>query len=125
MAKKMEEKLSEIAYVRFKELLFSNVWKPGDFISQSELVEKTGIQISPMRDAIHKLCAEGLVQITPRKGIQITPASIKLIREVFHLRKILEKEAVIFFIENAHEELMKNLIVGAFSLVLLSISPEA
>ena len=35
MAKKNEEKLSEIAYVRFKELLFSKVWKPGDYISQS------------------------------------------------------------------------------------------
>ena len=109
MAKKIVEKLSEIAYIRFKELLFSKVWKPGDYISQSELVEKTGIQISPMRDALHKLSAEGLVQITPRKGIQVTPSSIKIIREVFHLRKILEKEAVIFFIENAHEELMKNL----------------
>ena len=38
-----------------------------------------GIQISPMRDALHKLSAEGLVQITPRKGIQVTPSSIKII----------------------------------------------
>ncbi len=109
MAKKNEEKLSEIAYLRFKKLLFSKVWNPGDYISQSELVEKVGIQISPMRDALHKLSAEGLVQIIPRKGIQITPASIKIIREVFHLRKILDKEAVIFFIENAHDELMDKL----------------
>ena len=95
MTKKNEEKLSIIAYDRFKELLFSKVWKPGDYVSQSELVERTGIQISPMRDALHKLSAEGLVQITPRKGIQVTPSSIKMIREVFHLRKILEKEAVL------------------------------
>jgi len=109
MAKNKETKLSEIAYNRFKELLFSKMWNPGDYISQSELVEKTGIQISPMRDALHKLSAEGLVQIIPRKGIQITPSSIKIIREVFHLRKILEKEAVIFFIENAHEDLLYEL----------------
>ena len=106
MSKNGEKNLSDIAYKRFKKLLFSKTWKPGDYISQSELVEKTGIQISPMRDALHKLSAEGLVQIIPRKGIQITPSSIKIIREVFHLRKILEKEAVIFFIENAHEDLL-------------------
>ena len=62
MAKNTETNLSVIAYNRFKELLFSKMWKPGDYISQLELVEKTGIQISPIRDALHKLSAEGLVQ---------------------------------------------------------------
>lgn len=117
MTKKSEEKLSIIAYNRFKELLFSKVWKPGDYVSQSELVQRTGIQISPMRDALHKLSAEGLVQITPRKGIQVTPSSIKMIREVFHLRKILEKEAVLFFVENAHENMVKKLKDGHEKLV--------
>ena len=99
---KKGESLSQQAYKRFKELLFAKVWKPGDFVSQGELVSRTGVQISPMRDALHKLSAEGLVTITPRKGIQVTPASIKIIREVFHLRKVLEKEAVEFFVNNAH-----------------------
>jgi DNA-binding GntR family transcriptional regulator len=118
MAKNKETKLSEIAYNRFKELLFSKMWNPGDYISQSELVEKTGIQLSPIRDALHKLSAEGLVQIIPRKGIQITPSSIKLIREVFHLRKILEKAAVIFFIENAHDNLLSDLKVNHERVIL-------
>ena len=107
--KKKGESLSQQAYKRFKELLFAKVWKPGDFVSQGELVSRTGVQISPMRDALHKLSAEGLVTITPRKGIQVTPASIKIIREVFHLRKVLEKEAVQFFVTNAHENLIKEL----------------
>ena len=106
---KKGESLSQQAYKRFKELLFAKVWKPGDFVSQGELVSRTGVQISPMRDALHKLSAEGLVTITPRKGIQVTPASIKIIREVFHLRKVLEKEAVQFFVTNAHENLIKEL----------------
>ena len=60
-----------------------------------------------MRDALHRLAAEGLVTITPRKGIQVIPASIKIIREVFHFRIIMEKEALLFFIENAHDDLVK------------------
>ncbi len=101
--------LSDLAYKRFKELLFEKVWKPGDFVSQSELVEKTGVQLSPMRDALQKLNAEGLVNITPRKGIQVTPASTKMIREVFQIRKIIEKEAVIYFVEHATSEIFDNL----------------
>ena len=95
------------AYEKFKELLFDRIWRPGDFVSQSELVQKTGFPISPMRDALHKLSAEGFVIITPRKGVQVIPASIKIIREAFQLRIILEKAAIAFFIENAHDDLIK------------------
>ena len=102
-----KDNLSQLAYKNFKELLFSRIWMPGDFVSQSDLVKKVGIQISPMRDALQRLAAEGLIIITPRKGIQIIPASIKTIREVFHFRIILEKEALLFFIENAHDDLIK------------------
>ena len=101
------ENLGQQAYKRFKELLFQRVWKPGDFVSQSELVEKTGVQISPMRDALHRLSAEGFVIITPRKGVQVIPASIKTIREAFHLRIILEKGALLFFIEHADDDFIK------------------
>ena len=106
-SKLYNENLGQQAYKKFKELLFSRIWEPGDFVSQSDLVSKTGVQISPMRDALQRLAAEGLVIITPRKGIQIVPASIKIIREVFHLRIILEKEALLFFIDNAHDDLIK------------------
>ena len=60
-----------------------------------------------MRDALQRLAAEGFIIIAPRKGFQIIPASIKTIREVFHFRIILEKEALLFFIENAHDDLIK------------------
>ena len=83
------ENLGQQGYKRFKELLFKREWKPGDFVSQSELVEKTGVQISPMRDALHRLSAEGFVIITPRKGVQVIPASIKTIREAFHLKMMV------------------------------------
>ena len=122
-----KENLGQQAYKRFKELLFARIWKPGDFVSQSELVEKTGVQISPMRDALQRLAAEGLVIITPRKGIQVIPASIKTIREAFHLRIILEKEALLFFIENAHDDLinpMKEEHLKLFKKTQNEVSPE-
>ena len=106
-SKLYNENLGQQAYKKFKELLFSRIWEPGDFVSQSELVKKVGIQISPMRDALQRLAAEGFIIIAPRKGVQIIPASIKTIREVFHFRIILEKEALLFFIENAHDDLIK------------------
>ena len=112
-----KENLGIKAYKKFKDLLFDKVWKPGDFISQTEMINKTGYNLSPMRDALHRLSAEGLVIIISRKGIQITPSSIKLIREVFHLRKILEKEAVIYFIENAHENDINKLVKNHRTLV--------
>ena len=62
---------------------FSKVWKPGDFVSQGELVRKTGVQISPIRDALHKLSAEGLVIITLERVYKVTQLSIKLFVRFF------------------------------------------
>ena len=80
-----------------------------------------------MRDALHRLSAEGFVIITPRKGVQVIPASIKTIREAFHLRIILEKGALLFFIEHAHEDFispMRKEHIGLFQKTKNVDSPD-
>ncbi|MDX6751735.1 GntR family transcriptional regulator [Geminicoccaceae bacterium 1502E] len=96
-------KLSELAYQRFKEDLFGGRVKPGQFVSQRELVRLTGVSLAPMREALLKLEAEGLVQLVPQRGIQVAEASLKMIRNAFQLRMIVEKEAVRLFVESAAE----------------------
>lgn len=87
-------KLSELAYRKFKERLFARDVRPGQFVSQRELVELTGATLGPMREALLRLEAEGLVNLVPQRGIQVAEASLKLIRNAFQLRMVIEKEAV-------------------------------
>ncbi len=55
---KPKGKLSDHGYMRFKELFFRKQWAPGQFISQSELVEITKVPLSPMREAFQKLASQ-------------------------------------------------------------------
>jgi DNA-binding GntR family transcriptional regulator len=87
-------KLSQVAYRRFKEALFSKRILAGSTISQAELVAITGVPISPLREAMQVLEAEGLIQILPRSGIRIAKPDLALVRNAFQLRQILELPAV-------------------------------
>jgi DNA-binding GntR family transcriptional regulator len=93
-----------LAYDLIKESIFSRALKPGQFVTQAELVKLLGVSLGPLREAIQQLMWEELVLVHPQRGIQIAQTNIRQVREAFQLRKILEKEAVRNFIENVSDE---------------------
>lgn len=96
-------KLSERAYKEFKNHVYARELRPGQFVSQRELVALTGVPLGPMREALHKLEAEGLVEMIPQRGIKVADASPKRIRDAFALRILIEKEAARRFASSATE----------------------
>jgi DNA-binding GntR family transcriptional regulator len=52
----------------FREMIFSRKLRPGDRIVQSEWAERLGVSRMPVRDAIGRLCAEGLLVIDQVAG---------------------------------------------------------
>jgi len=89
--------LREDAYERLKESLFSSAIKPGQFVSQKQLAELIGCPLGPTREAIQRLAAESLLQVAPQRGIVVSELSVDFIREVFHLRSMIEREAIRLF----------------------------
>jgi DNA-binding GntR family transcriptional regulator len=87
-------KLSQVAYRRFKEALFGGRVRAGSTVSQADLVAITGVPISPLREAIQVLEAEGLIRVLPRSGIQIVKPDLALVRNAYQLRSLLELPAV-------------------------------
>lgn len=86
-------KLSQVAYRRFKEALFGGRVRAGATVSQADLVSLTGVPISPLREAIQVLEAEGLIRVLPRSGIQIVKPDLALVRNAYQLRSMLELPA--------------------------------
>jgi DNA-binding GntR family transcriptional regulator len=81
------------AYHRFRDLLFAQDLKPGQFVTQRELSELMEVPVGPLREALKRLEAEALVRLIPQRGIQIADVNVRMIREAFHLRLVLEREA--------------------------------
>lgn len=94
-------KAGQLAYQRFKEMLFDQRIPTGATITQSELMAMMDVAIGPLREALQTLESEGLVTMLPRAGIRIVKPDLTLIRNSFQLRRIIECEAVRKFTERA------------------------
>lgn len=67
--------------------------EPGERISPPEVAATLGVSITPVRDAVNQMAAEGLVTVTPRRGTVVSPISIRDIEELYEIRLMIEPEA--------------------------------
>src|SRR5829696_1899801 len=102
-APRSEIKLRERAYGVFTEQLLRSEIKPGQFVTQRELVALTGQPLGAIRELIPRLEAEGLIVTIPQRGMQVAHVDLSLIRNAFQFRLILEREAVAAFTRDASD----------------------
>ncbi|MCA1492440.1 GntR family transcriptional regulator [Sinorhizobium alkalisoli] len=86
--------LRQAAYDRIEDLLNEGVLKPGQVVSQRELVEKTGATLGAVRETIPRLEAEGLLQTLPKRGLMVPSLDIAFVRDAYQLRAMIEMSAV-------------------------------
>lgn len=115
--------LRERAYESFTHHLLARDIKPGQFISQRELVELTGLPLGAIRELIPRLEAEGLIKTVPQRGMLVAHVDVGLIKDAFQFRLFLEREAMAIFTVEAsdttlarlrhdHEEVVADCLAG-------------
>lgn len=103
------DKLREKAYRSFTQHLLAHDVRPGQFVSQRELVDLTGMPLGAIRELVPRLEAEGLITTIPKRGMQIASLDLNLVRDAYQFRLIIEKEAVAKFIKSASEENVQSI----------------
>lgn len=73
----------------------------GQFISQRELMALLDMPLGAVREMIPRLEAGGLIQTVPQRGLQIAHVDLKLIRNAFQVRAMIEREAILQFVHSA------------------------
>lgn len=81
---------NEAAYTLMKDALVTLVYKPGEYLNTAQVMERFGLGRTPINQALHRLSAEGLVQIIPRKGAMAAPLSINDALELIEVRLVNE-----------------------------------
>lgn len=84
--------------------------KPGHRLAQVELSEELGVSRIPLRDALRRLEAEGLVEIDGRRGARVSSLSPGDVEEIYAMRKLLESECARRAIEGLNDEQAERLI---------------
>src|SRR6476646_9135645 len=67
---------------------------PGERLVEAEIARQLGISRGPVREALAKLRAEGLVYDEPRRGSFVAELTDHDVHEIYELRAALELQAV-------------------------------
>jgi DNA-binding GntR family transcriptional regulator len=73
--------------------IFTRTIAAGDRLIVMKLARQLGVSASPVREALVELAAVGLVDLLPNRGAVCLPFGVRELREVFHVRRLLEAEA--------------------------------
>src|SRR3954465_2999259 len=68
--------------------------EPGTELAEVALSEQLGVSRGPLREAIGRLAAEGLVTVRPRRGAVVRSLSKEEFVELYQVREALELMAV-------------------------------
>lgn len=85
---------SERAYRQLRGEILDGLLAPGSGLLEVEQAERIGVSRTPLREAVARLIADGLVAGRSGRGFEVTEISIDSIGELYELRQALEIQAV-------------------------------
>lgn len=89
--------------------IIEGLHKPTARLRAVELAAQYGVSATPLREALQRLAAEGLVQIDARLGAFVAPVSLEDLRDVYDVRIILESQALHRSVQRADAEWVDRL----------------
>jgi DNA-binding GntR family transcriptional regulator len=78
------------AYSELRTLIQTGALTPESVVSERQLAERLGMSKTPIRAALEHLETQGLVTVTPQKGIVVRDLSAREIAELFDVRTAVE-----------------------------------
>jgi DNA-binding GntR family transcriptional regulator len=81
---------SDRAVHQLRERILGGEYSPGERLGEVELAEKLGVSRTPVREALRRLAAEGLVDITTNKGARVIEYPRQELDHIFQIRAHVE-----------------------------------
>jgi DNA-binding GntR family transcriptional regulator len=81
---------SDSVFEILRENILGRGFRPGDRLDVRALADQLGVSATPVKDAINRLAAEGLVEIRPRSGTFVAGLAADAVAETFEIRRALE-----------------------------------
>lgn len=98
-----------LAYRRLREAIVSNRLAPGTPLRAASLAADLGVSATPIREALIRLEAEGLVVWRQNRGATVAPLSADEVRHVYDVRSVLEGLAARLTAARADADLLASL----------------
>ena len=115
--------LSERAYDSLLDLLLAGELGPGTSLQERRLADRLGISRTPVREALARLEAEGLVTSRASRSPMVCRIAIQDVIEILKVRKLLEVEAAGIAAERGVDPVRLAAAVAAVSSLLAGDHP--
>lgn len=97
------------AYERLKTEILNGELPPGFQAPEPDIASRLGMSRTPVREALIRLEADGLVDLVPRRGAKVLPVSRQDICEIYQILSALEALAAETACRNAQPDLLGDL----------------
>jgi DNA-binding GntR family transcriptional regulator len=87
-----------------RDLILRGEFAAGARLGEVELAERLGVSRTPVREALTRLAAEGLVEIIPNRGARVSSWTVAELEAVFDLRATLEPRLTALAVPRAAAE---------------------
>lgn len=84
---------ADTAYGAIRDGILDGGYGPGDRLREEELAEAVGVSRTPIREALRRLAADGLVELGTNRGAQVVAFTDTDLAEIFDLRGLIEPYA--------------------------------
>lgn len=110
-----QESRGEIAYGRLKEAIQAGDLGPGQRIREKEMASWLEMSRTPVREALRRLEADGLLTFAPYRGMVISELDHQAVMELYSMREVLEGTAAGLAARHASDaeiEVLKDIVAN-------------
>lgn len=100
------------AYARIREAIVEGRYRPGQRLIEQRIAEEIELSRTPVREALRRLEAEGLVVSEPNRGAAVRSVSIDELTDLYELRARLEAYAAELAADRADDDARAELNAG-------------
>jgi DNA-binding GntR family transcriptional regulator len=90
----MEATSKSLIYKKLRRSIIMGHRGSGERLNVEDIAAEYNTSVTPVRDALQMLSHEGLVVIKPRSGYFVISITLKQLRDVLDIRRILEVTAI-------------------------------
>jgi DNA-binding GntR family transcriptional regulator len=97
------------AYAHLKQRILSRDYAGGSLLTEGEVADAVGVSRTPVREAMLRLSAEGLLRLYPKRGALVVSVGVDEVRDILEARELIETHAVELVLDLADDVLLDQL----------------
>jgi DNA-binding GntR family transcriptional regulator len=106
----MHQTKADYAAARMREALATGKFAPGERLQPKDIARELELSLTPVREALIELAAEGLIDIRPHRGPHVASAKVESLEEIYLLRETLEGLAVTLAVERVTDDELAEIV---------------